>query len=104
MFEGDEKPDWWAENETLRKQLDLPSYEPPRFLDGSYSHEVVPELEAEHACRIQLMGVDTRYPDDWTVRVDGESVMALPRHRDDHGNTVYELTADEFRDALTRRL
>lgn len=104
MFSGDEKPDWWEENEKLRKQLDLPAYEPPRFLGGTYSHEVVPPLEAEHSCTIQLMGIDTRYPDDWIVRVDGDSVMDLPRHRDDHGNTVYEMTAEEFRNALESQL
>lgn len=101
MFSGEEKPDWWEENKKLRKQLDLPFYEPPRFSDGKYTHELLSELEDIYRCEIQLMGIDTRYPDDWTVRVDGEEMFDLPRHRDDNGNTVYELSSQEFRDKFT---
>jgi hypothetical protein len=90
------KPDWWADNERLRDDLELPPYEPPRFADDTYVHEVVERLEADHACTIRLLGVDTRYPDDWEVYVDGESVARVGRHRDQNGNTVYEVTPEEF--------
>lgn len=93
---GTEKPDWWSANEDVKASFDLPPYEPPRFADGTYTHEVVPGLEAEFDCTIRFVGVDPRYPDDWEVRVDGEPVLELGRRRDEYGNTVYEVTAAEF--------
>ena len=46
----DSLPRWWARNERLREERGLPPYRPPRFEDGIYTHEVVPELEAELGC------------------------------------------------------
>lgn len=80
--------------------MDLPEYEPPRFRDGTYTHEVVEPLEAANDCRIQFIGVNTHYPDDWEVRVDGEPVFGIGRHRDEHGNTVYEMSAGAFKERL----
>lgn len=96
----DAKPEWWVENEAIKASFDLPAYEPPRFADGTYTHEVVPSLEGELAGTIRFVGVDTRYPEDWEVRVDGEPVMSIGRRRDDRGNTVYQLSAKAFRDRL----
>lgn len=96
----DRRPDWWAENEAIRESLDLPRYEPPRFADGTYTHEVVPALEREHGCSIRLLGVNTTYPEDWELRVDGERVRSVERRRDTNGNTVYGLTAAAFRAAV----
>ena len=95
-----DRPAWWRENERLRAEMDLPEYEPPRFQDGTYTYEVTEPLEAAHACRIQFIGLNTNYPEDWEVRVDGDPVLGIGRHRDEHGNTVYEMTADAFRTAL----
>jgi hypothetical protein len=90
------KPEWWADNEAIKRELGLPAYDPPRFADGVPTHEVVDGLEAEHGCRIRFLARNTRYPEDWTVAVDGQDVFSIGRHRDDNGNTVYELDAEAF--------
>ena len=92
----EEKPEWWRRNERIRDEMDLPPYEPSRFRDGTYTHEVVEPLQAAHDCTVRFVGFEG-YPSDWEVRVDGEALFAVGRHRDDNGNTVYETDADEFR-------
>jgi len=84
--------------------MGLAEYRPPRFADGVYTHEVVDTLEEAHECRIQFIGVDPRYPDDWEVRINGNSAFGIGRHRDENGNTVYEMTAEAFREAVDERL
>lgn len=96
----DSLPEWWARNERIREERNLPPYRPPRFEDGVYTHEVVPKLESEFECTIQFAGTNTTYPDDWAVEVNGCSMFSIGRHRDETGNTVYELSADEFVDAF----
>lgn len=100
----DDRPEWWAENESLRAEMELPPYRPPRFADGTHTHEVVPELEERHGCLVRFIGVNTEYPEDWEVRVDGEPVMGIGRHRDRNGNTVYEMDATEFVERLDAEL
>ena len=97
---ADDRPDWWRENERLRAEMDLPEYRPPRFADGVYTHQVTEPLANEHGCRIQFVGMNTRYPEVWAVRIDGEPAFGIGRHRDEKGNTVYELSAEEFREAV----
>lgn len=96
----DDRPGWWRENERLRAEMDLPEYRPPRFSDGTYTHEVTAPLERAHGCVIRFVGVNTRYPEDWAVRVDGEPAFGIGRHRDERGNTVYELSTEAFREAV----
>lgn len=91
------KPAWWRENQRLRDQLGLPPYEPPRFRDGTPTYRVTDDLEAEHECTIRFRGKNTSYPDEFDVVVDGSPAFRVGRHRDENANTVYELTADEFR-------
>lgn len=100
----DPRPPWWVENEELRERLELPAYTPPRFRDGTFTHVVTAELEERHGRSIRFFGEDTRYPDDLQVRVDGEPVFSIGRFRDRDGNTVYEMTADEFRRELDQAL
>lgn len=90
------KPDWWRENERIRDSLDLPAYEPPRFADGTYTHEVVEPLEADLGVEIRFVAVDPRHGDDWEVRLDGEPALTVGRRRDDAGNTVYEVDGGAF--------
>lgn len=97
---GADKPRWWRDNEALRAEMGLSEYRPPRFADGVYTYEVVDPLEEAHDCRIQFIGVDTRYPDDWEVRIDGTPAFEIGRHRDESGNTVYEMTAEAFLEAI----
>lgn len=89
-------PEWWEQNEALRDEMDLPPYRPPRFSDGVYTHEVIPELEDDYDCVILFAGFNTQYPDDWRVEVDGTPLMEIGRHRDENGNTVYEMTSTQF--------
>ena len=95
MCDGPEKPEWWRRNEAFREEMDLPRYEPSRFRDGVYTHEVVGPLEAEHDATIRFVGFGPS-SGDWEVRVDGETLVTIGRHRDEDGNTVYELSAAEF--------
>lgn len=100
----DRKPSWWRENEKLKRELDLPAYEPPRFADGTYTYEVVTELEDGLDCNVRFVGVDVEANEGWQVRVDGDSVLTLGRHRDNQGNTVYEIDAQEFRERVETEL
>lgn len=99
-----QRPDWWEENEQLRLSMDLPAYEPPRFRDGVYTHTVVSKLENEENCTIRIVGIDVKYGDDWEAIVNGERALTMGRHRDANGNTVFEVSADEFRDGITEEL
>lgn len=96
----DSLPDWWARNQRLREDRGLPPYRPPRFENGIYTHEVVHKLEEEFACSILFAGTNTNYPDDWVVEMNGCPLFKVGRHRDDSGNTVYELSAEEFETAF----
>lgn len=100
----DDRPDWWARNAAYKRRLGVPEYRPPRFRDGVYTHTVVGELEAAHGCTIRFVGRNSTYPEDWEVQVDGTPVMAIGRHRDENGNTVYELDAAEFEARLDAEL
>lgn len=99
-----QRPDWWRDNESLRQRMDLPPYQPPRFVDGVYTHEVVSSLEEEYDCTIQFVGLNAEYDDDWQIRIDGERLDSIGRRRDENGNTVYEMTADTFRTAVETAL
>ena len=101
MGEGSSNdPSWVAENISTREQMDLPPYEPPQFKDGTPVHEVVSMLEAEFDVSILLIGVDTEAFDPLDVRIDGVTAFELDRTRTSDGNTVYLMTADEFREAV----
>jgi hypothetical protein len=91
-----EKPDWWVENEQIRESMGLPEYDPPRFEDDVYVHEVIDDLEAECDCTVQIIGLDTDYLDDREVRVDGEVAFTVGRLRTERGNTVYQIPSEEF--------
>ncbi|WP_155828821.1 hypothetical protein [Halalkalicoccus jeotgali] len=93
---NDTYPDWWITNQKIRDELNLPEYDAPKFVDGRYTHTVITRLEQEHGCTISLIGIDTRYGDDWEVRVDGSTVGRIGRYRNEKGNTVYEMTSSEF--------
>lgn len=95
------KPDWWVENENLRRDMGLAEYDPPRFESGEYVHEVVAELESEYGCEIQFRSsVNPDYPEDWVVRLDQTTLVNVSRHRNEDGNTVYELAASTFQDMV----
>ena len=90
------RPEWWNECAALKEAMDLPSYQPPRFRDGVRVHTVVDDLEERYDGTIRLMGVNTSYPDDWEVRFEGRVLFTISRRRDDDGNTVYGMTAEQF--------
>jgi hypothetical protein len=96
----DSRPEWWAEIEQWKAEMELPPYEPPRFEDGTYAYEVVEALEDEHGCRVRLLGVNTHHCEDWEVRIDGDTAFEIGRRRDDNGNTIYMITANQFEAAV----
>lgn len=91
-----DKPDWWIANEEAKAAMNLPDYEPPRFRDGVYVHEVVPSLERKYDCEIKFLGINVDYLDKWEVRIDDEPRITIDRSRDERGNTVYGIESDEF--------
>ncbi len=100
----DDKPEWWRENERIRTEMELPAYRPPRFEDGTHTHDVTDRIEDAYGCRVQFIGVNTRYLDDWEVRIDGTPAFGIGRRRDEQGNTVYEMLPETFRDAVEDHL
>lgn len=96
MNEASEKPDWWVANEELRDFLGLPAYMPPRFVDGTFTHDVIPELEHRHNCKIRIMGINVEYLEDWDVRINNEVAFSIGHGRDENGNTVYDIHSDQF--------
>jgi len=94
------KPDWWRKNERDRDRMDLPAYEPSQFEDGTYAHRVVSDLETTHGCSITFIGLNVQYPDSWAVWIDGERAFTVERSRNENGNTVYHVDAEEFRDRV----
>lgn len=91
-------PRWWRENVRLRRRLGLPTYEPPRLADGTYVHELVPALESRFGCTVRLRSVvNPEYPEAWALHVDGRRVGPVERHRDNNGNTVFELSPEALR-------
>jgi hypothetical protein len=92
----EDRSEWWRESERLKRSLGLPEYDPPRFADDRYVHEVLEGLEAAYGCDIRFEAVDPRYPDDWGVAVDGEIAFSVGRRRTVDANTVYRMDTDEF--------
>lgn len=99
-----EKPDWWLANEHIKNTFDLPEYEPPRFSDGTYVHQIVEPIEERYGCEIQFIGTDPRYPDDWEVRIDREPIMSISRCRTENGNTRYLKESEAFRKQVVAEL
>ena len=99
MDESD-RPAWWRRNEALKRSLDIPAYEPPRFADGTYVHDVIDDVESTFDADVQLVGYDTTFPEDWSLTVDGETVTNVGHGRNSDGNTVFDVTSEQFRDLL----
>jgi hypothetical protein len=91
------QPDWWADNERLRRELGLPVYQPPRFENGTPVYQVVTALEDRFDCQIRFGGVGLGTADEWPVTVDGVEVGRLPRRRDESGNVVYQCPPEDLR-------
>lgn len=104
MANSSERPNWWTVNEHLRERMELPEYRPPRFIDGVYTHKIVPELEDQFDVTLRFVGFDSQYPDDWNVVADNACLFEIGRHRDGNGNTVYELMASEFEEYVIENL
>lgn len=104
MDSKSEKANWWRENELLREQMDLPPYQPSKFLDNVYTHKIINQMEKKHGIEILLVGRNTRYGDDWEIQVNGQQVCTIGRHRDNNSNTVYELESKEFQEIVESSL
>jgi hypothetical protein len=91
-----ELPEWWHSAIAEFRAHDLPPYQPPRFADGVLIHEVIENLEDRHNRRISLLGMDTRYGDDWAVRIGEKTVGEIKHGRAAEGYVVFGLESDEF--------
>lgn len=96
-----EQPSWWKQNEQLRAELDLPTYDAPVFADGTYVHDVVSALEEKHGCDIQFADPAPGDDSDWEIRVNGKSIRSVRRWRDSEANTVFEMNPQEFWEAIS---
>lgn len=92
----DSNTDWWLENQQIRDELELPEYDAPKFSDEYYTHTVVDKLEGKYECDIRLIGFNTRYGDNWEIRVDGDTIGLIGRYRNNKGNTIYNMTSSRF--------
>lgn len=101
MSQENGKPDWWRENEQLREEMDLPPYQPPKFSDGEYLHEVINDLQEKYGIKILLIGKNTQYGEDWEITIDGSTIDYISRHRDSNANTIYDMDAEEFREVVS---
>lgn len=88
-------PAWWRRAVREFDDHGLRPYRPPRFVDGTPTHEVVPDLEADLGVDVAFRSVGGDH-DTWGVYVDGARVRGIGRHRSPSGYTVYEVTAEEF--------
>lgn len=95
-----DKPDWWEANEELRREYDLPSFDPPSFRDGTIVHNIVTELEERHDCSIQFVNRNPTEDEGWTVLLDGTEVLRVNRYRNENANSVFELSTEQFRTAI----
>ena len=91
-----ELPDWWRSAIAEFRSHDLPPYKPPRFSDGVLIQEVIDKLKEEHSRRISLIGIDTRYGDDWSVRVDDKTVGEIEHTRAAEGYVVFGMESEKF--------
>ena len=87
-------PSWWRTN--LREFSDhaLRTYLPSRFADGEVVPLVFERLEAQYDIDVQLIGVGVSRGDDWELRVDGDPVVSIGRHRSRGGYSVLEPTSE----------
>lgn len=92
----DTLPEWWQRAVEEFEAHDLRPYRPPRFDDGTLAHEAIAALEDKFEINIRLGSVDTDYRERWAVRIDGEPVGTIGRHRSSEGYTVYEIERTEF--------
>lgn len=89
-------PDWWQRAIREFEAHGLRPFRPSRFEDGTFTYEVVDRIEEELDIAVQIVGVDAKHGDDWTLFVDNEPVDSIPRRRSRNGYTVFELSSDEF--------
>ena len=92
-----ELPDWWRSAIAEFRSHDLPPYKPPRFSDGVLIQEVIDKLREEHSRRVSLIGIDTRYGDDWSVRVDDKTVGEIEHTRAAEGYVVFGMESKKFK-------
>lgn len=84
--------------------MGLPEYQPARFDDDVYLYNVISILETEYDCQIQLFAINPRHPDSWQIRIDGDEVLRMKRTKTADGNTIYEMTSEEFETKLRNYL
>lgn len=95
------RPSWWMTNQKIRDEFDLPKYDAPKFSDGDYTYDIIQLIEEKYECNILLVGMNTKYGDDWEIRINGESIGMIGRYRNEKGNTIYEMSSSEFHQVVS---
>lgn len=90
-----EYPTGWFEQARFRERYDLPPFQPPRFKEGTWVHDVVTELSSELDVKVEFVRPKDKRG-DWYVEVNGELAFRVNRYRDDAANTVVRTTPEEF--------
>lgn len=97
---GENLPSWWTEvNEEFIEHYDRP-FQPPRFSDGPYLHQIIAEIEEKYNIEISFITYDPEPNDDWEVIVNGSRIGKVPRHRERTGYSTIEITSKEFADVI----
>lgn len=97
-------PQWWQDCLAEFEAHGLHRYVPAQFSDGTVVHEFVKHLESQYSVDIQLLRVGGSPGDEWTVRVDGESVGTLPRSRVRQKFSLVEVDSETFHDLIRSSL
>lgn len=93
-------PTWWRTVVEEFSEHDLRPYRPPQFKNGVIAPPVISMLERRYDTDIQLLAIDPRLDDDWTVYIDGNELMEIGHRRKPAGYTVYDTTAEELESAI----
>jgi hypothetical protein len=93
----DSLPGWWRRAIEHFRERDIGPYRPPRFEDGTLTHEVTTALESDLGVTVRFQCKNATPADDWAVVVDGRQVGTVGRHRKRDRRTVFETDAESFR-------
>lgn len=106
-YEGEdleEYPDWWRKNIKEFRKYNLRPYRPPRFQDDEMVPEIISQLEDEHKVEIQIISTDPSREESWEIRVNGDPVVAINKHRHKLGYSVFMIDSDDVRSAVRNEI
>jgi hypothetical protein len=89
-------PDWWRINVESFREHGLRPYRPPRFTNETLVPDRIDSLAEEYGVDIRFEVINPQDDGQWTLTVDGEAIERVDRVRRNDGDTVYDLTVDQF--------